>query len=94
MDTLETQRGLLAFIRTIERLMEKNLIIEDSGTLSYGKDELGTDPPLEIERVNFGFQSVRGFAEFFLEEYNRLSAYDFEMKETDECVEVKTNWIE
>ena len=71
MDTLETQRGLLAFIRTIERLMAKNLIIEDSGTLSYGKDKLGTDPPLEIERVNFGFQSVRGFAEIFLEEYNR-----------------------
>lgn len=71
MDTLETQRGLLAFIRTIERLMEKNLIVEDSGFLSYGKDELGTDPPLEIERVYFGFESVRGFAEIFKEEYNR-----------------------
>ena len=71
MDTLETQRGLLAFIRTIERLMEKNLIIEDSGFLSYCKDELGTDPPLEIERVNFGFESVLGFAEIFKEEYNK-----------------------
>ena len=51
--------------------MEKNLIIEDSGFLSYGKDELGTDPPLEIERVNFGFESVLGFAEIFKEEYNK-----------------------
>lgn len=71
MDTLETQRGLLAFIRTIERLMEKNLIIEDSGCLSYGIDELGTDPPSEVERVCFGFKSIRGFAEIFKEEYNR-----------------------
>lgn len=28
------------------------------------------------------------------DEYNRLTAYDFEMKETDEGVEVKTNWLE
>ena len=71
MDTLETRRGLLAFIRTIERLMEKNLIVEGSGFLSYGKDKLGTDPPLEVERVYFGFESIRGFAEIFKEEYNR-----------------------
>lgn len=28
------------------------------------------------------------------DEYNRLTAYDFEMKETDEGVEVKTDWLE
>ena len=28
------------------------------------------------------------------DEYNRLTEYDFEMKETDEGVEVKTTWIE
>lgn len=28
------------------------------------------------------------------DEYNRLTAHDFEMKETDEGVEVKTDWLE
>ena len=87
-----SKAALLAFAKTIEYLVEDNLILNDSSILGYGTREICDR--MEVEEVSIAFQSIRGFKETFKEEYNRLTAYDFEMKETDECVEVNTNWIE
>lgn len=83
---------LLAFANTIERLVEADLILNDSSVLGYGTRVICDR--VEVEEVSIAFQSICGFKETFKEEYNRLTAYDFEVKETDEGVEVKTNWIE
>ena len=84
MERGNSKAALLAFAKTIERLAEDNLILNDSSILGYGARKI----------CSIGFQSIRGFKETFKEEYNQLTAYDFEMKETDEGVEVKTNWLE
>lgn len=87
-----SKAALLAFAKTIERLVEDDLILDDSSILGYGTR--GICDRVEVEEVSIAFQSIRGFKETFKEEYNRLTAYDFEMKETDEGVEVKTDWLE
>lgn len=84
--------ALLAFAKTIEHLVEDNLILNDSSILGYGTREIGYR--VEVEEVSIAFQSIHGFKETFKEEYNRLTAYDFEVKNTDDGIEVKTNWIE
>lgn len=92
MERGNSKAALLAFAKTIERLAEDNLILNDSSILGYGARKICSG--VEVEEVSIGFQSIRGFKETFKEEYNQLTAYDFEMKETDEGVEVKTNWLE
>lgn len=87
-----SKAALLAFAKTIERLVEDDLILNDSCVIGYGTRMICIDT--EVEEASIGFQSIRGFKATFKDEYNRLTAYDFEMKETDEGVEVKTNWIE
>ena len=87
-----SKAALLAFAKTIERLVEADLILNDSSIFGYGTRKICSE--VEVEEASIGFQSIRGFKETFKEEYNRLTAYDFEVKETDEGVEVKTDWIE
>lgn len=87
-----SKAALLAFAKTIERLVEDNLILNDSSVIGYGARKICHG--VKVEEVSIGFQSIRGFKKTFKEEYNRLTAYDFEMKETDECVEIKTDWLE
>ena len=87
-----SKAALLAFAKTIERLVEDNLILNDSCVIGYGTRKIciGT----EVEDVSIGFQSIRGFKATFKDEYNRLTEYDFEEKETENGVEVKTSWLE
>lgn len=92
MESGNSKAALLAFAKTIEHLIEGNLILNDSSVLGYGTREICSG--VEVEEVSIGFQSIRGFKETFKDEYNRLTAYDFEVKETDEGVEVTANWIE
>lgn len=92
MEFSNSKAALLAFAKTIERLVEDNLILNDSCVIGYGIRKGLCD--LETEEVSIGFQSIRAFREIFVSEYNRLTAYDFEEKKTDDGVEVKTHWIE
>lgn len=92
MERVNSKAALLAFAKTIERLVEADLILNDSSIFGYGTRKICSD--VAVEEVSIGFQSIHGFKETFTEEYNRLSAYDFEEKETDAGVEVKTNWRE
>lgn len=84
--------ALIAFAKTIERLVEDNLILDNSCVIGYGTRKICDG--VEVEEGSIGFQSIRGFRETFALEYNRLTAYDFETKETDEGFEVKTDWLE
>lgn len=92
MERGNSKAALLAFAKTIERLVEADLILNESSVLGYGVRKICDR--VEVEEVSIGFQSIRGFKETFKEEYNRLTAYDFEVKETENGVEVKTNWLE
>lgn len=92
MELGNSKAALLAFAKTIERLVEDDLILNDSCVIGYGTSRICIDT--EVEEASIGFQSIRGFKATFKDEYNRLTAYDFEMKETDKGVEVKTNWLE
>ena len=87
-----SKAAILAFAKTIERLVEDDLILNDSSVIGYGTRKICSE--VEVEEVSIGFQSIRGFKETFKEEYNRLTAYDIEVKNTGDCVEVKTDWIE
>lgn len=87
-----SKAAILAFAKTIERLVEDNLILNDSCVIGYGTRTVCDS--VEVEEVSIGFHSIRGFKATFKDEYNRLTAYDFEKKETDEGIEVKTNWLE
>ena len=92
---MNTQKAAIALAKTIEHLAEKNLIFEDSLALSYdGHVKISPCIPVEVENVIISFNSIRGFAETFKKEYNRLSEYDFVVKKTDDGVEVKTDWLE
>lgn len=92
MEFSNSKAALLAFAKTIELLVEDNLILNDSCVIGYGTRKICGG--VEVEEGSIGFQSIRGFRETFALEYNRLTAYDFKMKETDGGVEVKTNWLE
>lgn len=87
-----SKAALLAFAKTIERLVEDNLILNDSCVIGYGTGTVCDS--VEVEEVSIGFQSVRGFRETFVSEFNRLTEYDFEEKWTENGVEVKTTWLE
>lgn len=92
---MDIQKVAIALAKTIEHLAEKNLILEDSLALSYdGHAEISPYEPIEVENVIISFNSIRGFAETFKKEYNRLSAYDFEVKKTADGFEVTTDWLE
>lgn len=91
MEPGNSKAALLAFAKTIEHLVEDNLILNDSSILGYGTREICDR--VEVEEVSISFQS-RGFAETFKKEYNRLREYDFDVKKTDDGVEVKTDWLE
>lgn len=92
MELGNSKAALLAFAKTIEHLVEDNLIINNSSILCYGTREICSG--VEVEKVSIGFQSIRGFKETFKEEYNRLTAYDFEVKETENGFEITTDWLE
>ena len=87
-----SKAALLAFAKTMERLVEADLILDYSSIFSYGIRKICSD--VEVEDVSIAFQSIRGFKETFKEEYNRLTAYDFEVKETENGFEITTNWLE
>ena len=91
MEFVNSKAALLAFAKTIERLVEDDLILNDSCVIGYGPRKICSDA--EVEDVSIGFQSIRGFMETFKDEYNRLTAYDFEMKETDDGFEVTKTWL-
>lgn len=85
----------LALGKTIEYLAEKNRILEDSLALSYdGHNKVSPYIQDEVENVIISFNCICGFAETFKKEYNRLREYDFDIKKTDDVVEVKTDWLE
>lgn len=87
-----SKAALLAFAKTIERLVEDNLILNDSCVFGYGTSRICIDT--EVENASISFQSIRGFKATFKDEYNRLTAYDMEVKNTEDGVEVKTTWLE
>lgn len=87
-----SKAALLAFAKTIERLVESDLILNDSSVLGYGTRKICSG--VYVEEVSIAFQSIHGFKETFKEEYNRLTAYDIDVKKTDDVVEVKTDWLE
>lgn len=68
-----SKAALLAFAKTIEHLVEDNLILNDSSIFGYGTREIC--PDVEVEDVSIAFYSIHGFKETFKEEYNRLTAY-------------------
>lgn len=76
----------LALAKTIEYLANENLILEDSLALSYDFDN--------VEKVIISFNCIRGFAETFKNEYNRLREYDPDVKKTENGVQVTTDWLE
>lgn len=92
MELGNSKAALLAFAKTIEHLVEDNLIINNSSILGYGTREICSG--VEVEEVSVAFQSIHGFKETFKEEYNRLTAYDFEVKETENGFEITTCWLE
>ena len=70
MESGNSKAALLAFAKTIERLVEADLILNDSSAIGYGPRVIF--PGVEVEEVSMTFQSIRGFTETFKEEYNRL----------------------
>lgn len=91
----KTQKAALALAKTIEYLANENLILEDALALSYdGQANISPYIPDVVENVIISFNSICGFAETFKKEYNRLREYDFDVKKTDDGVEVKTDWLE
>ena len=92
MEIGNSKAALLAFAKTIEHLVENNLILNDSSVIGYGTRKICSD--VEVEEVSLAFQSIRGFNETFKEEYNRLRAYDFDIKKTENGVQVTTDWLE
>ena len=70
MELGNSKAALLAFAKTIERLVEKDLILNDSSILGYGTREICLG--VKVEEVSIGFQSICGFKETFKKEYNRL----------------------
>lgn len=94
MELGNSKAALLAFAKTIEHLVEDNLILNDPWVIGYeplilndscvighGQGKICSD--VEAEKVSISFQS-RGFAETFKKEYNRR----FVVKETDAGFEV------
>lgn len=73
-----SKAAILAFAKTIERLVEDNLILNDSSVIGYGPRKICSE--VEVEEVSIAFQSIRGFKETFKEEYNRLKAHDYTTK--------------
>lgn len=72
---MNTQKAAVALAKTIERLAEKNLILEDSLALSYdGHAKISPYITDEVENVQVAFNCIKGFAETLQEEYNRLTA--------------------
>lgn len=67
MELGNSKAALLAFAKTIEHLVEDNLIINNSSILGYGTREICSG--VEVEEVSVAFQSIRGFKETFKEEY-------------------------
>lgn len=92
MELGNSKAALLAFAKTIERLVEGNLILDDSSILGYRTRKICDK--VEVEEVSIAFQSIHGFKETFKEEYNRLTAYDFEVKKTENGFEITTDWLE
>lgn len=92
MELGNSKAALLAFAKTIEHLVEGNLILNDSSILGYDTRKICSG--MEVEEVYIAFQSIHGFKETFKEEYNRLTAHCFEVKETDEGFEITTDWLE
>lgn len=92
MELGNSKAALLAFAKTIEHLVEGDLILNDSCVIGYGPGKICSD--VEVEKVSIGFQSIRGFAETFKKEYNRLREYDFDVKKTENGVQVTTDWLE
>lgn len=92
MELGNSKAALLSFAKTIEILVEDNLILNDSCVIGYGTRKICSG--VEVEDVTIGFQSIRGFMETFKEEYNRLTAYDFEVKETENGFEITKDWLE
>ena len=70
MELGNSKSALLAFAKTIEHLVEENLILNDSSILGYGTRKICDR--VEVEEVSIAFQSIRGFKATFTEEYNRL----------------------
>lgn len=94
-DVNNTQKAALALAKTIEYLANENLILEDTLALSYdGQANISPYIPDVVENVKIAFNSIRGFAETFRKEYNRLIEYDFEVKKTENGVQVTTDWLE
>lgn len=92
---MNQRRAALALAKTIEYLANENLILEDALALSYdGHAKMSPYIPDEVENVIISFNCIRGFAETFKKEYNRLSEYDFEVKKTENGVQVTTDWLE
>lgn len=92
---MDEQKAAIALAKTIEYLANENLILEGSLALSYdGYAKISPYLPDKVENVIISFNCIRGFAETFKKEYNRLREYDFEVKKTDDVVEVKTDWLE
>lgn len=82
---MNAQKAAIALAKTIERLAEKNLILEDSLALSYdGHTQASPYIPDDVENVIISFNCIRGFAETFKKEYNRR----FVVKKTDAGFEV------
>ena len=81
MELGNSKAALLAFAKTIEHLVEDNLILNDSCVIGHEQGKICSD--VEAEKVSISFQS-RGFAETFKKEYNRR----FVVKETDAGFEV------
>lgn len=73
MELGNSKAALLAFAKTIEHLVEDNLILNEPWAIGHGQGKICSD--VEAEKVSISFQS-RGFAETFKKEYNRLKAYD------------------
>lgn len=74
MELGNSKAALLAFAKTIEHLVEGNLILNDSSIFGYGTREICDR--VEVEEVFIAFQSICGFKGTFMEEYNRLKDSD------------------
>ena len=48
----------------------------------------------DLDRANNNNGRFERVYEQIVNEYNRLTAYDFERKDTEDGVEVKTTWLE
>lgn len=85
----------LALAKTIEYLANENLILEGALAMSYdGHAKVSAYIPECVENVIISFNCISGFAETFKKEYNRLREYDFDVKKTENGVQVTTDWLE